>query len=74
MNQRARRAVTAFGARWIGRVSLALAIGALLGQATGASSRIVLAFAPVGIGVFVLALLAERRTGGAEQTPTPSDP
>jgi uncharacterized membrane protein (Fun14 family) len=74
MNHRVRRAVTAFGARWMGRVSLALAIGAVSGQAAGANSRIVLAFALVGIGIFVLALLAERRAGGAEQTPTPSDP
>lgn len=67
-----RRRLWVFAARFAGRVGLAVAAGAIFGQASGASSRIVLAWVPVGVGLFLLGLVVDHRA--ETRASGPADP
>lgn len=74
MDDRGRYVAPALAGRLIGRIGLALAAGAIFGQASGANSRVVLALVPVAVGLFILGFVVERRGERDERASRPSDP
>jgi hypothetical protein len=74
MDDPGRYVASALTGRLIGRIGLALAAGAIFGQASGANSRVVLALVPVAVGLFILGFVVERRGERDERASRASDP